>query len=159
MITKENDMRDFTVSEVLEYSRNIEMESYNFYKAVYADVSSPELKELALELAEEELKHFNLISTLLEKGHLTSIDMDHVIQIKKEDINHLVATKDLPADPTPLSILETAYNRELRTESIYRTLLSFTDLAKNIIDTFSMLVAQEKGHATRIKSIMNNYSS
>ncbi|MCK5035104.1 MAG: hypothetical protein KAS73_04355 [Candidatus Sabulitectum sp.] len=150
-------MRDFTVSEVLEYSRNIEMESYNFYKTVSTDVSSPELKELALELAEEELKHFNLISTLLDKGHLTSIDMDHVIQIKNEDIDHLVATKDLPVDPTTLAILETAYNRELRTESIYRTLLSFTDLAKNIIETFSMLVAQERGHATRIKSIMNKY--
>ncbi len=150
-------MRDFTVSEVLEYSRNIEMESYNFYKTVSTDVSSTELKELALELAEEELKHYNLISTLLEKGHLTSIDMDHIIQLKNEDIDHLVATKDLPADSTPFSILETAYNRELKTESIYRTLLSFTDLAENIIETFSTLVAQEKGHATRIRSIMNNY--
>ena len=150
-------MRDFTVSEVLEYSRNIEMESYNFYKTVSTDVSSTELKELALELAEEELKHFNLISTLLGKGHLTSIDMDHIIQLKNEDIDHLVATKDLPADATPFSILETAYNRELKTESIYRTLLSFTDLAENIIETFSTLVAQEKGHATRIRSIMNNY--
>ncbi len=150
-------MRDFTVSEVLEYSRNIEMESYNFYKTVSADVSLTELKELALELAEEELKHFNLISTLLEKGHLTSIDMDHIIQLKNEDIDHLVANKDLPADPTLFSILESAYNRELKTESIYRTLLSFTDLAENIIETFSMLVAQEKGHATRIRSIMNNY--
>lgn len=150
-------MRDFTVFEVLEYSRNIEMESYNFYKTVSTDVSSTELKELAQELAEEELKHFNLISTLLEKGHLTSIDMDHVIQVKNEDIDHLVATKDLPTEPTPLSILETAYDRELKTESIYRTLLSFTDLAESIIETFSTLVAQEKGHATRIKSIMNNY--
>lgn len=60
-------MRDFTVSEVLEFSRNIEMESYNFYKTVSTDVSSPELKELALELAEEELKHFNLISHFLIK--------------------------------------------------------------------------------------------
>lgn len=83
--------------------------------------------------------------------------MDHVIQIKNEDIDHLVATKDLPADPTLFSILETAYNRELKTESIYRTLLSFTDLAENIIETFSTLVAQEKGHTTRIKSIMNSY--
>ena len=52
-------MRDFTVSEVLEFSRKIEMESYDFYKAVSKDVSSIELKELALELAEEEMKFKN----------------------------------------------------------------------------------------------------
>ncbi len=152
-------MRDFTVSEVLEFSRKIEMESYDFYKAVSKDVSSIELKELALELAEEELKHFNLISSLLKKGHFTKVDMDQIIQIKNEDIEHLVATKDLPVDPTTLMILETAYNRELRTESIYRTLLSFTNLSKDIIETFSMLVAQESGHAIRIKSIINSYTS
>lgn len=152
-------MRDFTVSEVLEYSRKIEMESYDFYQLVSKDVSSNELKELAFELAEEELKHFNLISALLKRGQFTSVDMDKIIQIKNEDIDHLVATKDLPVNPTTLTILETAYNRELRTESIYRTMLSFTNLADDIVETFSMLMAQENGHASRIKSIMKNYIS
>ena len=150
-------MRDFTVPEVLEYSRNIEMESYDFYKTISEEVSSIELKELASELAEEELKHFNLISALLDKGHFTSADMDQIVKIKHEDIDHLVSSKKLPVNPTTLLILETAYNRELRTQSIYRTMLSFTNLAEEIIETFSMLIAQESGHANRIKSIMKNY--
>lgn len=150
-------MRDFTVLDILEYSRDIEMESYNFYTTVSRNVSSADLKNLAHELADEELKHFNMINSLLSKNNLTRGEMDMIIQIRNEDIDHLVATRYLPVDPTSLAILELAHDRELRTESIYRTLLSFTDIAENIVEIFSSLMNQEKGHANRIKSMMNNY--
>jgi len=150
-------MRDFTISEVLEYSRNIEKESYAFYTTVSKEPGSDKLKILAVELANEELKHYNRLNTFLEKGTLTKADMDKMIQINQEDIDHLIATKELPANSTPLSILETAYNRELKTENVYRTLLSFTNIAKDIVDTFSELALQEKGHASRLKTIMKYY--
>lgn len=150
-------MRDFTVSEVLDYSRNIEKESYNFYNEVSITFSDAELKKLATGLAEEELKHYNRINTLLEKASLTAEEMNKKVQIKREDYDSLVASKEIPENPAPLSILEAAYQRELRTESVYRSLLSFTDLADDIIDTFSELVAQEKGHASRISAMMKKY--
>ncbi len=151
-------MREFTISEVLEYSKNIENESYTFYTAVSRDASASELKNLATELAEEELKHFNRINTLLEKNTLSKDAMDKKIQIKKEDYEYLVSTRELPDDATSLSILETAYEREVKTESVYRTLLSFTDLSDDVVEVFSDLMLQEKGHAGRIKSIMKQYT-
>ena len=150
-------MRDFTVSEVLEYSRNIEKESYSFYNEAAEKFEDAELKELVGALADEELKHYNRINALLEKSTLSKEDLAKKIQIKNEDYDHLVSTREIPENPTPLSLLETAYQREVRTESVYRTLLSFTDLAEEVVETFSDLMAQEKGHASRISSIMNNY--
>ncbi len=151
-------MKEFTVSQVLEYSKNIEQESYDFYKSASAVLKDAELKELVLGLADEELKHYNRINKLLEKAALTAEMLDKRIGIKEEDYDHLVGSRELPENPTALSILETAYLREVKTESVYRTLLSFTDLADSVVDTFTELVAQEKGHASRIKSIMQKYT-
>jgi len=151
-------MREFTISEVLEYSKNIEKESYTFYTTVSQDVTASELKDVATELAEEELKHFNRINTLLKKNTLSKDAMDKRIQIKKEDYEYLVSTRELPDHVTPLSILETAYEREVKTESVYRTLLSFTDLSDDVVEVFSDLMLQEKGHASKIKSIMKQYT-
>ena len=151
-------MKEFNVSEVLNYSRNIEKESYDFYTKAGSVLKDGELKKIASTLADEELKDYNRINTLLEKASLTAEEMNKRIKIKQEDYDHLVATRELPADSTTLLVLETAYQRELKTESVYRTLISFTDLSEDIIDTFSDLMAQEKGHANRIQSLMKKYA-
>ena len=69
-------MKEFTVSQVLEYSKNIEQESYDFYKSASAVLEDAELKELVLGLADEELKHYNRINKLLEKAALTAEMLD-----------------------------------------------------------------------------------
>lgn len=81
------------------------------------------------------------------------------MSIKNEDYDFLVSTRDIPDNPDVLTVLKTAYEREVRTEGIYRTLLSFTDLVQEIVDMFTDLMAQEKGHASRIDSIMKNTGS
>ncbi len=150
-------MREFTVSEILEYSRNIEKESYSFYKDAAAKFDDDELKKVVTDLAEEELKHYNRITALLEKSPVSGSDLDKRIKINDDDYDHLVSTREIPEKPTPLSILETAYEREVRTESVYRTLISFTDLDEEIVKVFTDLVAQEKGHAGRVKAVMGRY--
>ncbi|MDA3939201.1 MAG: ferritin family protein [Spirochaetia bacterium] len=150
-------MKEFTVKEILEYSRNIEQESYSFYKDAVPKFDNDELKVLAEELSKEELGHYNRINKLLENTKLSTEEMNIKVQIKESDHKMLVATREIPENPTAISILEAAYQREVNTESVYRTLISITDLAKDVIDIFTDLVNQEKGHANRIKSIMKNY--
>ena len=149
-------MKEFTVKEVLEYSRNIEQESYSFYKNAIPKFDSAELKTLAEELAIEEMGHYNRINKLLENTKLTEKEMNIKVQIKESDHKMLIASREIPENPTSLSILEAAYQREVNTGSVYRTLISITDLSNDIIEIFTDLVNQEKGHANRIKSIMNN---
>ncbi len=158
MITiKGEPMKEFTVKEILEYSRNIEQESYSFYKDAVPKFDNDNLKVLAEDLAKEEMGHYNRINKLLENTKLTEEEMDIKVQIKESDHNMLVATKEIPENPTALSILEAAYQREVNTESVYRTLISITDLSNDIIEIFTDLVNQEKGHANRISSIMKKY--
>lgn len=150
-------MKDFTVKEILEYSRNIEQESYTFYKEAGPKLDDKELKVLAEELAIEEMGHYNRINKILENTKLTEEELNVKIQIKESDHEMLVATRKIPENPTALSILEAAYQREKNTESVYRTLISITDLSNELIETFTDLVNQEKGHANRIESIMKKY--
>ncbi len=152
-------MKDFTVNEVLEYSKNIEKESYSFYKDAAVKFENEQLKTLAEELAKEEMGHYNRIMTLLENTKITQEEMNLRVQIKKEDHKILVETRKIPDNPTTLMILETAYQREINTESIYRTLISITDLPDSIVRLFTDLVNQEKGHANRIKSMIGSVSS
>ena len=150
-------MKEFTVKEILEYSRNIEQESYSFYKDAIPKFENDELKVLAEDLAKEEMGHYNRINKLLENTKLTEEEMNIKIQIKESDHDMLISTRKIPKNPTALSILEAAYQREVNTESVYRTLISITNLSEDVIETFTDLVNQEKGHANRIKSIMKTY--
>jgi len=159
VLNKEGEtMKEFTVKEILEYSRNIEQESYRFYKDAVLKFDNDDLKALAEDLAEEEMGHYNRINKLLENTKLTEEEMYIKIHIKESDHAMLVATREIPEKPTALSILEAAYQREINTESVYRTLISITDLSVDLIKTFTDLVNQEKGHANRIKSIMKAYN-
>ncbi len=150
-------MKEFTVKGILEYSRNIEQESYSFYKEAGQKLEDDELKLLAEELAKEEMGHYNRINKLLEDTKLTEEEMSVKVQIKESDHNMLISTRKIPENPTALSILEAAFQREKNTESVYRTLISMTNLTEDLIETFTDLVNQEKGHANRIESIMKKY--
>jgi rubrerythrin len=150
-------MKEFTVKGLLEYSRNIEQESYTFYKEAGPKLEDNDLKILAEELAAEEMGHYNRLNKLLENTKLTEEELNKKIQIKESDHDMLVSTRKIPSNPTALAILEAAYQREKNTESIYRTLISITDLSTDLIETFTDLVNQEKGHANRIESIMKKY--
>ncbi len=151
-------MKEFTVKEILEYSRNIEQESYSFYKDAITKFDDDELKVLAEDLAKEEMGHYNRINKLLENTKLSEEEMNIKVQIKESDHDMLISTRKIPENPTALSILEAAYQREVNTESVYRTLISITNLTEDVIETFTDLVNQEKGHASRIMSIMKAYN-
>lgn len=152
-------MKEFTVKEILEYSRNIEQESYSFYKQAVLKFEEDELKVLAEDLAQEEMEHYNRINKILENTKLTENEMNLKIKIKQSDHDMLVETREIPENPTALSILEAAYQREIKTESIYRTLISITDLSSDLIEIFTDLVNQERGHATRIANMKKTWNN
>ena len=151
-------MKNFTVKEILEYSRDLEQESYTYYTTASETLHDAELKSLTQELAAEELKHFNRINTLLENSSLTPEMMSARIGIASEDHEMLVATRTLPENPTPVAILTTALQREVNTRNVYKTLITITDLTGDIINTFEELAQQEEGHANRIRSLIKKYA-
>lgn len=150
-------MKELTVRGVLEFSRNIEMESYTFYTEAGKKFDDRELNAVLADLAEQEMKHYNKFNQLLENTKLTREELDMKVSISKEDHDTLVATPDLPESPSVIEVLETAYKRERNTESVYRTLSTMTNLSEDIVSTFDDLMVQEQGHANRISGLMEKY--
>jgi rubrerythrin len=151
-------MTEFTVNQILEYSKNIEQESYKFYTDAAEKFENIQIKTILQNLAAIELKHYNRINALLDNSVLTDKEMAKKIQIENQDYNDLIKLKNFPADSTPLSILQMAHSREIKTENVYKTLLSFTDLTDDIIKTFSDLAKQEEGHALKLEHLIKNYT-
>ncbi len=147
-------MREFTVEEILEFSRNIEMESYNYYTTAAKQLADSTLKVLVEDLAREELQHYKRFNRILENKTLNREELDTRISIARKDHDKLVETREMLKNPTPRFILETAYEREINTGNLYRTLTAFTNLSDDIIQTFSDLMDQEQGHANRISNLL-----
>ena len=147
-------MKEFSVQEILEFSRSIEMESYTYYTRVGEIAPESGLRDLASELAAEELKHYNRMNQFLEKNRLTRAELDERVRVAKSDHAMLIMTRDIPEHPTSLAILERAHEREVHTGNMYRTLLAYTNLSADLVETFEDLVDQEEGHAMRIESMI-----
>jgi len=147
-------MKEFSVQEILEFSRSIEMESYTYYTHVEQIAVESELKELASALAAEEMKHYNRMNQFLEENKLTKEELDEQVRVAKSDHAMLIETREIPEHPTSLAILERAYDREVHTGNMYRTLLAYTNLSADLVATFEDLVDQEEGHAKRIDSLI-----
>jgi len=144
-------MKELTVQEILGFSRDIEKESYSFYTRVETVTDDRELKTLAAELARSEEDHYNRICRLLEAARLPQEELSALVSLSAGDYEFLVTTRTMPEAPDVRWILETALAREISTGSVYRALLSFTNLSEDVIKLFSDLVLQEEGHAGIIR--------
>jgi len=96
-------------------------------------------------------KRFNRI---LEHKNLNREELDTRISLSRRDHDKLVETWEIAENPTPCSILETAYEREINTGNFYRTLTVITNLSDDVIQTFSDLMDQDQGHVNRISNLM-----
>lgn len=62
--------------------------------------------------------------------------MNVKIQITKSDYNMLFETRKIPENLTALSVQKDAYQNTINTKSIYKTLISITNCANNLIAYF-----------------------
>lgn len=147
-------MKEIIVEEVLNYSKKIELESYSFYKESAVVLESSDLKLVVEDLAEEEMSHYNRLNKLLEGAKASEADLNQKVKIAKAHYETLVATRQMPDNPTVADILEIAYQREVDTRAVYNSLVTMTDLSEDILEVFKDLMLQEEGHANRIKSLM-----
>ncbi|MBB6479387.1 ferritin family protein [Spirochaeta isovalerica] len=152
-------MKEIIVEEILNYSKKIELESYSFYKESAAVLKEENLHDLAEELAEEEMGHYNRLNQLLEGIKASEEEMNTRVQIAKAHYETLVATRQMPDDPSVADILEIAYQREVDTKAVYTSLSTITNLSDEIIRVFTDLMNQEEGHASRIKGLMKKHQA
>lgn len=145
-------MKSFSVEEIIKYSQKIEQESYAFYKEAEGKIENKEVKELTRELQEAEMKHLNKLKGLLQETKLSRKELDSKIELTEDPESMIVSLEKISPNAGPKDILETALQREKKTEGLYRQLHAFTDLSEDVVSTFDYLVKQEQGHVVTIEN-------
>ena len=148
-------MRELTVTEIIEYAEQIEMESFKFYSEAKVRIKNPEVNELLSILADDETMHFNNLRKLREEGTLSADEMQQKLQIESEVLDIIVNTDVIVDDADWRDVLEIALQREIRTEKLYTMMLSFSQLNSEVYSLFATLRMQEKGQIAKIQEKLN----
>jgi rubrerythrin len=151
-------MKTFNVKEIIEYAIKIEKESFEFYNRASAHVNDPDVKELTVQLAGEEVGHQNRLRDLINEEKVSPRDMMLEMEIDTGIMDRIVSTSVIPFDATPMKVLEIAFERESNTEQTYAMLSTLSHISDNIVEVFEDLRKQEQGHAGKIKARMKKIS-
>ncbi|KUK82877.1 MAG: Rubrerythrin [Candidatus Marinimicrobia bacterium] len=143
-------MTHLTVRNILEHAERIETESHVFYVRAAGFLSDPDARQLAIELSEEETKHFNHLRDLLKQSPLTSPELDITLGTEVNLSDRVVKTEDISEESDADTILNVALEREKQTEALYRLYLTLTDIPEHLVQVFEDLRQQEVGHQKRI---------
>lgn len=145
-------MKEFSVEEIIQYSQRVEQESYSFYKEAETRVANRDVHPLLRELQDAEIDHLNKLKGLLDEKKMSKEELDTKLDLTIDPEVMIVSLDPMPDNPTPVTVLQTALQREKKTEALYRQLLAFTNLSEDITSVFTYLVNQEKGHVTIIEN-------
>jgi len=143
-------MEELTVEEIIKYAMRIERESYQFYRKASRFLEGNELAVLTDELAQQEVDHVNQLKGLLEDKSITEEDLNYLVDIDTSLFIQIIATREIPAQATPIEILWIALEREKDTLKNYEMLLTITAINMGIIKTLNFLKGMEETHVKRI---------
>ena len=143
----------FNSVEVIEMAKDIEKRGLDFYKNQAKKTDNKELKELLLQLAEDEQDHYDTFSKMLDEAkELTDTDSDYVYG--EEVSAYLSAIIEFTVFPAEEEIeekvnsiedvLELAINAEKDSILFYREMMEYNNEKTNKI--LKKLVDEEKQH-------------
>ncbi len=151
-------MKTFNVKEIIEYAIKIEKESFEFYNRAYEHVNDPDVKDLTVQLAGEEVDHQNRLRDLINKEKVDPELLMKEMEIDTGIMDRIVETSVIPINASPLNVLEIALERENNTEQTYAMLMTLSQITDDIVEVFEDLRKQEQGHANKIKARMKKIS-
>jgi rubrerythrin len=126
-----------------------ENELYNLYKLgeTYALFERPELRDTFALIAEEELRHRETLTGLLNEGTLESLILDYMDELSMEPV-----LSDERVEPESLEeLVVEALLREKHAYEMYRKLSDM--LGDSLRDLFGMMAREELTHAYRLRLV------
>jgi len=134
-----------SVSEVLDFAINREVEARDFYVKLAGMVEKPEMAKVLSDLAEEEIEH---------KEKLEAVKAGEVL-IDEEEVGNLGIT-DYVADVEPhakmsyVDLLVVGMKKEEKSRKLYKDLASAAQ-KQELKDIFLKLAQEEAGHKLRFE--------
>jgi rubrerythrin len=141
-------MNENNINKLIDFAIAQENEAYAFYKAAAGKVSNPGVKQLFLELAEDEYGHANLLEMYRDNKSLSAI-------FKTQHIDYKIAeTQDMPVlsiTMKPAEAIAIAMKREQQAAELYR---AFAANAVNGSEKEALedLANMEMGHKHKLEN-------
>ncbi len=134
-------------NELMDLAIKAEEESYEFYKRASEITKFANVKDLLLELANEELKHKDILISL-KKGKM--VFKEEYLDMKLSD--HLPKRETIDENSSLQDVLQVAISRERKEYEFYKSLEDkITDNdTKNVLEFLSK---QELSHKARLEKI------
>jgi rubrerythrin len=142
---------DMSVSDALRLASAFEQRAQQFYRAL-AERVHPEAREVVLELADEELKHYQLLQKVALGGGL-----EHMLEERlstpptQQRFDDFVALPELPDWAAEEAVLDYAESRERIALEHYGHLAQLAPVGP-LRDLFAFLRDEEKRHEAGIQS-------
>lgn len=136
------------IYKLIDFAIEQEHAAYKFYLAASEKVNNPGVKQLFLELAQDESGHANLLEMYRVNEAVAELFKKEVVDYK------ITETQDLPElsiNMKPAEAIAIAMKRELQAAELYRS------LAKNAInkaerETLENLANMEMGHKHKLEN-------
>lgn len=150
------------VANAMKYAMKMEMEGYDFYMDNAEKFSNPTTKEIFIDLANEELAHYNFLeqemNNYVENPNAyemskEALDPENSIFNQRAEAQNLDTTLE-QSDVPDMTILRTAYLVEADFAEYYESQAEQAEDEK-IKGVFSMLSEWERGHEKMFRDEYN----
>ena len=130
--------QDTAIEQILQQAIRFEENAYEFYTAAIEMVERPHIREVLVELANQEVTHKERLQALLDG------DMERIISVRKRG--------QLDASASLQDVLIVAMQREKSSHEFYTTMASIADddAAKSLFD---FLAQEELVHKNKIETL------
>jgi rubrerythrin len=142
---------------IFEYAMQMETDGRNYYLDHAAKITQPELKKILVEMADDELKHYNLFKALRD-GHATDYKEESrtaIFATAKNVFEEMkAANKDYTFPGDARKIWEVARDVEKKSEAFYREQASVVDRPeqKNVL---TKIADEEHRHWVILNNVLD----
>lgn len=143
---------EITIREALEDAKQKEILAYEFYQKLMAYVKDLGAKAIIKELAEEEIKHRDLIDKIMQTGDINIIGLDTKCYYTDLGIAKIVLPKVITEDMSVQDILRIAMKHEDNSRVFYEKLADKFK-GQEVEELFRRLAVEEACHRNNIQKI------
>jgi len=143
---------EITVREALEDAKRKEELAYEFYMKLISYVTDLGAKTIIKELAEEEVKHKNLIQEMIDTGKIDIVGLDTKYYYTDLGISELVLPKVITEDMSVQDVLRIAMKHEDNSRVFYEKLAEKYS-GSPAEEVFKRLAVEESLHRNTIQKM------
>lgn len=148
-------MSEISIKEALEDAQNKEILAYEFYQKLLKMVSDLGAKAIIRELADEEVKHKELIEKVIETGSISEIGLNTKCYYTDLGISKTVLPEVITEDLTVQDVLRIAMKHEDNSRIFYEKLAERFK-GEEAEELFRNLAVEESCHRNNIQEIYDD---